>query len=207
MLKSKIHRATVTQADVHYQGSLTLDTHLLHAGDIVLPSEVIGAAGESDPTSIEWRAGLGAALQAAVGTTVVAATAAAARARRAVVGGKLLTNLNLIESVADKAAAFRKFDAAAVDMESLAVARIAAQAHVPFVAARVVVDTAHDALPGAVAAAGRDGPLRVGRLLRGLALAPSDIVGVMRLARRYQVAMRSLALLGSACCPSARRPS
>jgi aspartate 1-decarboxylase len=40
MLKSKIHRATVTQADVHYQGSLTLDTHLLHAGDIVPYEEV-----------------------------------------------------------------------------------------------------------------------------------------------------------------------
>ena len=40
MLKSKIHRATVTQADVHYQGSLTLDTYLLHAGDIVPYEEV-----------------------------------------------------------------------------------------------------------------------------------------------------------------------
>jgi aspartate 1-decarboxylase len=40
MLKSKIHRATVTQADVHYQGSLTLDTHLLQAGDIVPYEEV-----------------------------------------------------------------------------------------------------------------------------------------------------------------------
>jgi aspartate 1-decarboxylase len=40
MLKSKIHRATVTQADVHYQGSLTLDTHLLHAADVVPFEEV-----------------------------------------------------------------------------------------------------------------------------------------------------------------------
>src|SRR4051794_36292742 len=40
MLKSKIHRATVTQADVHYQGSLTLDTHLLNAADIVPYEEV-----------------------------------------------------------------------------------------------------------------------------------------------------------------------
>src|ERR1700676_3565208 len=40
MLKSKIHRATVTQADVHYQGSLTLDTHLLQAADIVPYEEV-----------------------------------------------------------------------------------------------------------------------------------------------------------------------
>jgi aspartate 1-decarboxylase len=40
MLKSKIHRATVTHADVDYEGSLTLDTHLLEAADI-LPFEEV----------------------------------------------------------------------------------------------------------------------------------------------------------------------
>lgn len=38
MLKSKLHRATVTQADVDYEGSLTLDRTLLEAAD-VLPFE------------------------------------------------------------------------------------------------------------------------------------------------------------------------
>ena len=40
MLKSKIHRATVTEANVHYEGSLTLDMELLRAGDIVPYEEV-----------------------------------------------------------------------------------------------------------------------------------------------------------------------
>ncbi len=40
MLKSKIHRATVTQADVDYEGSLTLDANLLKAADI-LPFEEV----------------------------------------------------------------------------------------------------------------------------------------------------------------------
>jgi aspartate 1-decarboxylase len=40
MLKSKIHRATVTDADVHYEGSLTLDQNLLEAADIVPYEEV-----------------------------------------------------------------------------------------------------------------------------------------------------------------------
>src|SRR5262245_12658592 len=35
MLKSKLHRATVTHADVDYEGSLTLDRDLLEAADIV----------------------------------------------------------------------------------------------------------------------------------------------------------------------------
>src|SRR3954469_8560011 len=40
MLKSKIHRATVTQADVDYEGSLTLDADLLRAADVVPFEEV-----------------------------------------------------------------------------------------------------------------------------------------------------------------------
>lgn len=34
MLKSKIHRATVTDADLNYVGSITVDTDLLDAADI-----------------------------------------------------------------------------------------------------------------------------------------------------------------------------
>ncbi len=35
MLKSKIHRATVTGSDLHYVGSLTIDPDLLEAADIL----------------------------------------------------------------------------------------------------------------------------------------------------------------------------
>ena len=34
MLKSKIHRGTVTGSDLHYVGSITIDQHLLDAADI-----------------------------------------------------------------------------------------------------------------------------------------------------------------------------
>ena len=34
MMKSKIHRATVTQADLHYVGSITLDADLMDAADL-----------------------------------------------------------------------------------------------------------------------------------------------------------------------------
>src|SRR5437879_4157808 len=40
MLKSKIHRATVTGADVNYEGSITLDPILMEAADIVLYEQV-----------------------------------------------------------------------------------------------------------------------------------------------------------------------
>jgi len=38
MLKSKIHRATVTHAELHYEGSCAIDTNLLEAANI-LPFE------------------------------------------------------------------------------------------------------------------------------------------------------------------------
>jgi aspartate 1-decarboxylase len=34
MLKSKIHRATVTDCDLHYVGSITVDPELLEAADV-----------------------------------------------------------------------------------------------------------------------------------------------------------------------------
>ena len=40
MLKSKIHRATVTDANLHYVGSVTVDKDLLDAADI-LPHELV----------------------------------------------------------------------------------------------------------------------------------------------------------------------
>jgi len=40
MLKSKIHRATVTGADLHYEGSITIDLDLMEAADI-LPYEAV----------------------------------------------------------------------------------------------------------------------------------------------------------------------
>src|SRR5438552_16017983 len=40
MFKSKIHRATVTEADLHYVGSVTIDAALMEAADL-LPGELV----------------------------------------------------------------------------------------------------------------------------------------------------------------------
>jgi len=40
MMKSKIHRATVTQADLHYVGSVTLDAGLMEAADLLHREQV-----------------------------------------------------------------------------------------------------------------------------------------------------------------------
>ena len=40
MLKSKLHRATVTQADLHYVGSVTIDEDLMDAADLLAGEQV-----------------------------------------------------------------------------------------------------------------------------------------------------------------------
>ncbi|MGH9112291.1 MAG: aspartate 1-decarboxylase, partial [Acidimicrobiales bacterium] len=40
MLKSKIHRAVVTDADLHYVGSISVDPDLLEAADILEHEQV-----------------------------------------------------------------------------------------------------------------------------------------------------------------------
>ncbi len=40
MLKGKIHRATVTGADLHYEGSITIDRDLMDAADLLPYEEV-----------------------------------------------------------------------------------------------------------------------------------------------------------------------
>ncbi|MFC5029084.1 aspartate 1-decarboxylase [Streptomyces sp. So13.3] len=40
MFKSKIHRARVTEADLHYVGSVTIDADLMEAADL-LPGELV----------------------------------------------------------------------------------------------------------------------------------------------------------------------
>jgi aspartate 1-decarboxylase len=40
MFKSKVHRVTITQADLHYKGSLTLDPLLMEAADMLEFEEI-----------------------------------------------------------------------------------------------------------------------------------------------------------------------
>jgi adenosylhomocysteine nucleosidase len=154
----------------------------LGAGTVVLPSAIISREGARFATSRQWREQLSAAIAA---QTPLAA-------------GELLTSAAPFDAVADKAAAFRETGAVAVDMESLAIAAVADVHGLPFIAVRVIVDTAADALPRAVAAASRTGRVSLGRLAGGLAIAPGEFFAVVRLAKRYRAAMRTLSAVARA---------
>lgn len=150
----------------------------LTPGTIFLPSEVISSDGASITTARHWRERLGSALSS----------------QRPLVQGRLLTSAKAVGSLAEKATLFREKGAVAVDMESLAIAEVAQAHELPFIAVRVIVDSAGDALPQAVtAAADSEGHLQIWRLMGALARAPADLAPLIRLARRYRAANRSLA--------------
>jgi adenosylhomocysteine nucleosidase len=154
----------------------------LSAGSVVLPTEIISGDGARFLTVEEWREQLRLAIAK----------------QRPVTTGKLLSSRQPIGSVADKARAFRETGAAAVDMESLAVAEVAAAHRVPFVAVRVIVDTAADALPRAIMAASRGGQLNIRRFIGGLAAAPLELIALISLSQRYRLATRSLSAVARA---------
>lgn len=52
MFKSKIHRATVTHANLHYVGSVTVDLDLLEAADI-LPGELVAIVDVTNGARLE----------------------------------------------------------------------------------------------------------------------------------------------------------
>jgi aspartate 1-decarboxylase len=52
MLKSKIHRATVSRADLHYVGSVTIDVALMEAADL-LPGEQVAIVDVTNGARLE----------------------------------------------------------------------------------------------------------------------------------------------------------
>jgi aspartate 1-decarboxylase len=73
MLKSKIHRATVTGADLHYEGSITIDQDLLEASDII-PYEAVAVWNVTNGNRFETYA-----IEGERGSGVICINGAAAR--------------------------------------------------------------------------------------------------------------------------------
>jgi aspartate 1-decarboxylase len=73
MLKSKIHRATVTGADLHYEGSITIDLDLMEAADII-PYEAVSIWDVNNGSRLETYA-----IEGERGSGVICLNGAAAR--------------------------------------------------------------------------------------------------------------------------------
>ncbi len=149
----------------------------LRAGDLLLPGEIRCADGTSVAVSASWHE----------------------RVQRQLAGTVSLCSDPLLElpepvaAGAEKSELHRRTGAVAGDMESAAVARVAAGAGVPFLALRVVVDEATADLPRCLMAAlGDDGRTSLVLLLAGLLRRPRELRPVISLAWGYQRALGSL---------------
>jgi hopanoid-associated phosphorylase len=156
----------------------------LRPGDIVLPDTVLCTDGTQHRASEAWHAAVVSGLPGvAIGTLMAARTPLA--------------------SVAEKASVRAASGALAVDMESGAVGKAAADARLPFLALRIIADPADRAIPAtALHGIAPDGSRRPLAVLLGLMRRPTDLVPLVRLARDSDAALRQLrrvaSLVGSA---------
>lgn len=111
-------------------------------------------------------------------------------------GGSLLSTTDPVTDAAHKARLRQRYGAAAVDMESAAIAAVAARHSLPFLALRVIVDPAATALPrAATVALDGDGRPRPLHLLGALLRRPREVAALWELARYNRLAGQSLAHL------------
>jgi adenosylhomocysteine nucleosidase len=109
--------------------------------------------------------------------------------------GRLLTSAEALGSLEAKSLALRRTAAVAVDMESSAIAEVAAASRLAFLVVRAIVDGATDPVPRAALSALTPGTdaLRIGRVLAALARAPAELPALIRLSGSYRSARRALA--------------
>lgn len=151
-----------------------LEAHVA-SGAVMLPSRIISEGGEwrADPG---WRQRLAGALDR----------------RFELIDTILYSADKVLTTPEDKAALAARTGAGAVDMESAAIAEVAAAAGRPFVAVRVIADGHLERLPDNVASlVTEDGRTRY-RGLAGIVASPGRLSLVLRLAHRSNGARRTL---------------
>jgi adenosylhomocysteine nucleosidase len=157
----------------------------LAPGSVVLPRRVRTPGGESFAADPEWHAALERALRGEFAPRVE----------------DLVTVPAALTTAAEKHAASLQ-GAVAADMESAAIAAVAARARAPFVALRVIVDAARDALPAdAERWIDERGARRFAPALAA-AFQPGQWRELWILAQRFRAARRTLESLAAAVAAS-----
>lgn len=112
--------------------------------------------------------------------------------------GVIFGSETILEGAREKRSLRERYDAVVADMESHAVARAARVAGVPFLAVRVVLDAADQAIPAAaVAGMAADGGTRPGAVLAALLRRPHDLLALIALGRANAKAMRVISALAA----------
>ncbi|HEX7382631.1 MAG TPA: hypothetical protein VF265_10820 [Nevskiaceae bacterium] len=159
----------------------------LFAGDVVLPHAVRDEAGTVYDTDARWRTRVRAALSPELGSAHE---------------GVLLSAARPWATAAEKRRGGAA-GAAVVDMESAAVARVALDVGVPFLAIRVIVDAVDVTIPSA-AIAGVDtlGRVRPWPFALQLLRRPGQLMRLPRLGRDFAKATDGLHSIAATCLPA-----
>ncbi len=157
----------------------------LGAGTVVLADAVLQQDGSAIASDAEWRRRLETKLD---GRVLVAT-------------GPLFHSDRVLSSVEGKREIWDRCGAGVVDMETAAIATVAEESGLPWLAVRVVTDTASMSLPHAVtSSSGDDGRLRPVAIAR-LALSPLIWPDLIRLAGSTRAAARSMRRLWTLAGP------
>lgn len=164
------HHGATALVSFGVAGALHAD---LKPGDLVLPNAI--ASDQAWPVDRAWQQRLRQTLQSSV----------------TVVDGVLADSAVPLTDERSKTSLAESTGACAVDMESAAVAAVAAQMGIPFVAVRAIIDPLHfsppQALLGAVYPDGRVNPLHLTRLVLGRTVQIGTLIKMgagMRAARK-----------------------
>ena len=161
----------------------------LRTGDLVLPQTVCNARSASWSVDPVWRERVHIRL---------------ARGGVEPKAGALVGSDRIVATASDKRALFEAVGALAVDMESHAVAAVAAEAKIPFLVLRAVADPADQVIPQVAREALRpDGRIRVRATFGGLLRQPGELIALLRLARQSALALSSLRAWGASRRPTA----
>jgi len=150
----------------------------LTPGDLVIAGSVTEASGAHFPTDAAWCKSL-SSLAKARGITLHPAP--------------LYGSSDIIRTRREKQNIYSETGAWAVDMESHAVAKIAATLGLPFIALRAIADPAARIIPrSATLAVAPDGGVRPLPVLAGLARRPHEIASILQLKKDSRAALDAL---------------
>ena len=108
-------------------------------------------------------------------------------------GGRLAESISIVSSSMDKKQLHSITGAVALDMESIAIAKVARQYNLPFLSIRVIADPVNMSLPLAINYSLNDqGDIMLGKLLLFLFLHPAELPGLIKLGLHFNAAKKTL---------------
>ncbi len=107
--------------------------------------------------------------------------------------GSLAESLSIVAAAKDKKHLHTQTGAIALDMESIAIAKVARQNSLPFIAIRAIADPADMDLPKAINHSLNDqGDIVLAKLLSFIALRPAEVPGLIKLGLHFNAAKKTL---------------